>query len=135
MKFQLSKILLAFSVSALCACSTVSVNKSSAELMPKEVAIQIFVKQFGRNWVDSPKLKQPPLCGGEYISIEFSDIDSAEYLLPSKSFQFKSSKFRKLVCASPRVVLARMPKETAVELVKAAIALGANVEMLEVGPD
>jgi hypothetical protein len=132
MRFQTNNILLAFLASALCACSTISVNKSSAELMPKDVALKILRQHIGINWLNHPQVKQPPLCGGDFVSIDFSDIDSAEYLQLKNTFQFKSSKFKKLICASPRAQFGPMPKESAEELVKAAIALGAKLDKLEV---
>lgn len=64
-------------VGALVACSTTP-NIDQAELMPRDAAMKIVAYHVGNDWAQSPYVFNAPLCGGDRVSIRYSQIDSAK---------------------------------------------------------
>lgn len=115
--------------------STQIVDKQASDLMPAVVAIKIFDENGLGNWVRNPRLQKDVFCGGEWVNVQFSDIDIATYstIYGVLTFARSYASGGKIFCSQ----IAKFKVDTqqkANDLVKASRALGTKINSFPVFP-
>lgn len=121
---------------AITACmSTQIVDKQVSDLMPEVIAIKIFDENGLGSWVRNPRLQKDAFCGGEWVSVQFSDIDVATYSTMYGVLTFaRSYASRGKIFCSQIVKFKVGTQQKANDLVKASRALGTKINSFSVTP-